>query len=187
MDKQEIREKVNTERKTLHPSVISEKSRKIIEILKSLDEYNDAETIMPYLSLDIEVDTKEFIKNELINKNKTIIIPFVEENDIKISRLDDFKNLDQGKFGVLEPIKKEKHEGKIDLIIVPGVAFDSKGSRIGFGKGYYDRFLQENKEALKVALAFEEQIVDSIPAELHDISVDMIITEKRVVRCNKNG
>lgn len=183
MDKQVIREKINTNRKNIHPALISEKSKKIIENLITLSEYKQTNTIMPYLSLDFEVDTKEFIKDELSKNNKTIIVPFVEGNDIQISRLNDFEDLKQGKFNVLEPIKKESHQGNIDLILIPGVAFDKKGSRIGFGKGFYDRFLEKNKDSLKVALAFEEQIVDLIPAEQHDIPVDMIITEKRIMRC----
>ncbi|MBW2992053.1 5-formyltetrahydrofolate cyclo-ligase [Candidatus Woesearchaeota archaeon] len=182
MDKQTIRKKINSERKTLHPSLVSEKSRKIIERLKKLDEYRNAKTIMPYLSLDIEVNTKEFIKNELKEKNKTIIVPFIEKNNIQISKLNDFNELKQGKYNILEPIKKQKYNKNIDIIIVPGVAFDENCSRIGFGKGYYDRFLEKYKNTLKIALAFEEQIINNIPKEPHDKKVDMIITEKRIMR-----
>ena len=182
MSKQKIREKVNLARKSLSKELIGEKSRKIIESLTKLEEYLNAETIMHYISLDIEVDTKEFIKNELL-KGKSIVVPFVEEDNIQVSRLNSFEDLAEGKFGVLEPMKKEKHDGKIDLVIVPGVAFDEKGSRIGFGKGYYDRFLEKFRDSLKIGLAFEEQIVDFVPAKEYDHPVDIIITEKRVIRC----
>ncbi|MBW2981671.1 5-formyltetrahydrofolate cyclo-ligase [Candidatus Woesearchaeota archaeon] len=183
MTKELIREKINLTRKNLSKEIIAEKSKKIIESLIKLEEYNNASTIMPYISLNIEVDTKEFIKKELL-KGKNIVVPFVEDENIQISRLNNFENLVQGKFGVLEPEKKERYDGKIDLVIIPGIAFDEKGSRIGFGKGYYDKFLERFKDSLKIGLAFEEQIVDFVPSEEHDQPVDIIITEKRVIKCN---
>lgn len=183
-DKHLIREKINSARKNLPEK--SQKSKAIIETLKKLDEFKTAKTIMPYLSLDIEVDTKEFIKNELSEQKRTVLVPFIEKDNIQISKLSDFKALTQGKFGVLEPLKKEICNEKIDIIIVPGVAFDKHGSRIGFGKGYYDRFLEKYKNSLKIGLAFEDQLVNFIPKEQHDKPVDIIITEKRVVRY-KNG
>jgi 5-formyltetrahydrofolate cyclo-ligase len=182
MTKKIIRQKINSVRKNLSKEIIEEKSRKIIKKLIGLEEYNNAETIMLYISLDIEVDTREFIKNELL-KGKSIVVPFVEDDDIQISKLENFENLTQGKFGVLEPMKKKKYNGKVDLVIVPGVAFDSKGRRIGFGKGYYDKFLEKFRDSLKIGLAFEEQIVDFVPAQEHDVAVDMIITEKRIIKC----
>ena len=181
MNKDEIREKINLVRKNLSKEVIAEKSKKIVDALIKLKEYADAETIMPYISLNIEVDTKEFIKNELL-KGRRVVVPFVEGDDIQVSELNEL-DLIEGKFGVLEPMKKELYEGKIDVVIVPGVAFDENGSRIGFGKGYYDKFLEKFKDSLRIGLAFEEQIVDFIPSEEHDKSVDMIITEKRIIKC----
>jgi len=73
----------------------------------------------------------------------------------------------------------------VDLIIVPGIAFDYAGHRIGHGMGYYDRLLSENIKAIKIALAFEQQLVEEIPTEHHDVSVDMIITEKRIIHTRK--
>ncbi len=182
MFKQEIRDKVNLIRKNLSREVAAEKSRKIVKSLAGLKEYDDASVIMPYISLNIEVDTREFIKSELL-KEKKIVVPFVEQGNIQISMLNDFENLIMGEFGVLEPMKKERYDGKIDLVIVPGIAFDLNGGRVGFGKGYYDKFLDRFKDSLRVGLAFEEQIVDSIPCEEHDQPVDIIITEKRIIRC----
>ena len=182
MDKKAIREKICLARKNLPKEAILKKSKEIIEALTGLKEYADAETVMSYISLDEEVDTKEFIKNEL-GLGKTLVVPFMENDVIHVSKL---KNLElaKGRFGVLEPVKKEICDDKIDLVLVPGIAFDINGSRIGFGNGCYDRFL-ENCNALKIGLAFEEQIVEPIPAEKHDKQVDMIITDKRVIRCMK--
>jgi 5-formyltetrahydrofolate cyclo-ligase len=183
MFKQEIRDKVNLVRGNLSKEVAAEKSRKIIESLVCLKEYIDALIVMPYISLNIEVDTREFIKNELL-KGRNMVVPFVEAGNIQVSMLKDFENLIEGEFGVLEPMKKERYDGKIDLVIVPGIAFDLHGGRIGFGKGYYDKFLDRFKDSLRVGLAFEEQIVDNLPCEEHDQPVDIIITEKRIIRCD---
>jgi len=181
MSKQEIRERVGLIRKNL--SDVGVRSNSIINKLVGLKEYNDALVVMSYISLDIEVDTKEFIKNELLKK-KSIVVPFIEEGNIKVSKLNDL-DLVEGGFKVLEPKKKEKYDGKIDLVVVPGIAFDLNGARVGFGKGFYDKFLS-GFNGLKIGLAFEEQIVDSIPSEEHDVKMDMIITDKRTIRCG-NG
>jgi len=183
MDKKAIREKICLVRKNLPKEAILKKSKEIIETLTGLKEYVDAERVMSYISLDEEVDTKEFIKNEL-SLGKTLVVPFMEKDVIQVSKL---KNLEfaKGRFGVLEPVKKEIYSDKIDLVLVPGIAFDINGSRIGFGKGYYDMFLEKFRTPLKIGLAFEEQIVEPILAEKHDKQVDMIITDKRVIRCMK--
>jgi len=182
MDKKTIREKISQIRMGLPKEAVLEKSKKIIDNLIGLEEYGDAEIVMSYVSLDNEVDTKEFIKNEL-GLGKTIVVPFIEDGCIEVSRLNEPEFI-KGNFGVLEPLKKERCDEKIDMVIIPGIAFDETGSRIGFGKGCYDRFL-EKCNALKIGLAFEEQIVEKILTEEHDQPVDMIITEKRIIRCMK--
>ena len=181
--KEEIRNRINKIRKKMPKETISEKSGKITNTLTNLEEYARSDTVMFYISLDFEVDTKELIKEELLKKDKTLIIPYLEENTINIYKLENFSSLKKGNYGILEPIKKEKFNDKIDLIIVPGVAFDKNGTRLGFGKAYYDEFLKDHKESIKIGLAFEEQIIDHIPIEPHDKSVDMIITDKRIIRC----
>ncbi|MBW2978191.1 5-formyltetrahydrofolate cyclo-ligase [Candidatus Woesearchaeota archaeon] len=183
MKKQEIRERVKEVRSNLPHETALEKSKGVIENLSKLKEFIKAKTIMPYVSLGVEVNTRELIKDELTKKEKKIIVPYIEEDIIKVSQLKDFNDLAAANYGILEPVKKYKHKGDIDLVLVPGVAFDKNGSRVGFGKGYYDKFLKTLKKSLKIALAFEEQIVDFVPCEKHDKPVDMIITEKRIIRC----
>lgn len=181
MNKKDIREKVNGLRKSLSQEEIDEKSKVIVEKLMALDEYKNAKTIMSYVSLYMEVNTQKFIKDEFTNKN--IVVPVIHDANIQVSKLKKFE-FSEGKFGVLEPLDKEAHQGKIDVVIVPGVAFDPKGRRIGFGKGYYDKFLK-NFDGLKIAFAFDEQIVDDVPTDEHDVGMDMIITDKRIIRCQK--
>ncbi len=96
-----------------------------------------------------------------------------------------WKELSIGSYGILEPrtekIRKTRVED-IDLIIVPGVAFDKKGNRIGHGKGYYDRLLDKTN-ATKIGLAFEFQLLKEIPTDKHDLPIDILITEKRIIKC----
>jgi len=183
MSKDKIRERIKEVRRSLPQEVILDKSRKIIATLTKLKEFADAKTIMPYVSLGVEVNTRELIKDELSKKEKTVVVPYIEGDIIKVTKLKEFNELAEAKYEILEPVNKKKYKRNIDLILVPGVAFDKNGSRIGFGKGYYDKFLKKFTNSIKIALAFEEQIVDFVPCERHDKPVDMIITEKRIIRC----
>lgn len=98
------------------------------------------------------------------------------------------KNLQKGRFGILEPKNKIrlKSFSKIAAVIVPGIAFDKKGNRLGFGKGYFDKFLKKIKsDALKIGLAFSFQVLKKIPTTKNDIKMDFIITEKEIIDVNK--
>jgi 5-formyltetrahydrofolate cyclo-ligase len=186
--KNKIRARINAERKKLSSAAIAEKSRKIIALLRQLKEYSNANVIMTYVSLEFEPDTKEFIKEELKAGRKKILVPFTDSGSQKriyAAHLQDFDALVPGAFGILEPEIKKRYDGKIDAVLVPGVAFDEKGNRIGRGKGCYDEFLARHNNVLKIGLAFEQQIAARVPFEGHDMPVDIIITEARVIICNK--
>lgn len=185
--KEIIRKKLIEERKKITKEENRDKSKKIKEKLFGLKEYDDAKSILFYVSYNGEVFTHEIIKEALKDKKVVVPISNKEERSLILSELSSFDDLKGSSYGILEPKKeciKEVNINEIDLIIVPGVAFDLKGNRIGHGKGYYDRLLK-NTNAPIIALAFEFQIIKNIPIEEHDKSVDIIITEKRVVDCSK--
>jgi len=118
-------------------------------------------------------------------KEKKIVVPKsnTKNETLILSKLEKWEDLIEGAYGILEPRKIiEVMPKKIDLAIVPGVGFDEKGNRLGHGKGYYDKLLQKTN-AKKIGLAFECQIVDQIPTFDNDVSMDMLITEKRVINC----
>lgn len=193
--KNKIRVRINTERKKLSVAEAAAKSEKIVKQLRQLKEYSDARVVMMYVSLDFEPDTKKLIKEELggeekkTSGRKKILVPFTDcgsQKKIYAAHLQDFDTLVPGAFNILEPEIKNKYEGNIDLVLVPGVAFDEKGNRIGVGKGCYDAFLTVHRKALKIGLAFEQQIVGEVPFEEHDVPVDIVITEARIIICNKN-
>ena len=142
---------------------------------------------MYFVSFNNEVDTHEMIRSAL--KNKTVIIPKVIHHEIEPSIIIDFDNLmPSGRFNVPEPIEIMKMAYKnIDLVLVPGIAFDREGYRLGYGFGFYDKFLKKVPKAVKIGLAFDFQIVDQVPREEHDVPVDFIVTEERVIDCKKSS
>ncbi len=192
--KNEIRKEILNIRNNLSSELAEQKSRIIIDKIKDTVEYKSSKSIMVYMDFKNEVNTKTFI-TEALAEGKKIIIPYTDVEKVliipvEINSLDD---LVLCKFGYLEPKKEALNNPydieKIELIIVPGVAFDKRKNRIGFGKGYYDKFLR-NRNALTneitsakaFALAYEFQVFEEIPAEEHDIKMDKIFTEENVYR-----
>ncbi len=187
--KEKIREAFIAERKTLSESEVRKKSLKIIKRLVRLPEFRKAKTMMCYVSFGNEVRTHELI-SELLAQGKRIAVPKTGcgKKTMYAAEIKKFgSGMQKGHFGILEPkkgrrIKKEK----LDLVIVPGVAFDRKGGRIGFGKGHFDRFLAGLKNGAPfVALAFDFQVRESpLPLDEKDVRVDKVVTEKCVLDAN---
>ena len=136
-----------------------------------------SKNILIYVSLKDEVNTKIIIE-ELWNLNKNIYVPKVENNNINFYFINSFNDLKIGVFNILEPITNIKYKNNKDsCIIIPGLLFDKDNYRLGYGGGYYDRFL-ENKNIYKIGICFSTMIVDKINIEKTDIKMDEIITER---------
>ena len=187
----ELRERKKKERASMSLEEAADKSRRIAEALFSLPEFKQAKTVAFYVNKDEarEVRTQEMILDAL-RTGKRVVVPFVTGDGMEFSEISGPSDLSPGAFGVPEPrpeIRRPVPLREIDLIIVPGVAFDTGGGRIGYGKGFYDRFLRrllsERPDARVVGLAFEMQIVDRIERKPSDIPVHILVTEERVVRC----
>ena len=187
MNKEEIRRKILKKRLSLSSEDIRDKSQQVFLNLAETVEYINSQNIMFYVATRSEVQTEEIIKMS-IKTSKSVFIPIILPECLNLapSKIFDFDiELEKSKKGILEP-KKEYYRlfppENIDLIIVPGVAFDLSGNRIGRGFGYYDNFLRKVRSSAKiVALAFEMQIVKKIPNDKNDIPVHKIITEKRII------
>jgi len=187
--KKKQRKEFKEKRDLLSLEEIMDKSAEIKEKLFSVKDLWKAKKVMVYISFKSEVRTREIILDLLMRKKK-VIIPVIDfkKEKIHLSELKDFnKELVSNKFGLFQPSEeffRSFNKKELDFIIVPGIAFDEKGNRLGFGKGYYDKFLKGiSKKVPVVALAFEEQIGNKIHCEKHDISMHKIITEKRIIEC----
>lgn len=187
MKKKLIREKVLEKRKEISVDTRKTYSKEIMNKLINSKYYGDAKTIMTFISFSDEVDTHNFIKHA-IEDGKKIVVPvtYPKTHELKPSQVKDFNELEPGYYNILAP-KKEferfKDPKEIDLVVVPGVAFRKDGYRIGYGGGYYDRFLSTIPDTPTIAIAFTSQIVENLPIEDFDIPVDYIYTEKDVITC----
>jgi 5-formyltetrahydrofolate cyclo-ligase len=181
------REKIEERRNILEEDRIKY-SKMIMGKLSKMPEMLNAQTIMLYMPINNEVDTTETIA-KLIAKGKKILVPSTLKTEKKMiaAEIKSFSELERGAFGVLEPKKESLREvppENIELVLVPGVAFDEEGDRIGYGHGYYDRFLKLVKAPV-IGLAYDFQIVDKITSNSHDSKVTKIITPSKVIDCNK--
>tara|TARA_Y100000310_G_scaffold151292_1_gene150900 strand:- start:1547 stop:2101 length:555 start_codon:yes stop_codon:yes gene_type:complete len=183
--KDEIRDKLTISRNSLDDGVIKEKSKQIEKSLFSLEEYKNSKNVMFYVSFGNEVETHDMIKKAL--KDKVVIVPKVVFGEIKPSLLGDFSQLIPcGKFDILEPMEPVFYNAKnIDLVVVPGIGFDRKGVRVGYGYGFYDKFLKNLPKAVKIGVGYDFQVVDEIQKENHDVSMDLIVTDKEVINCKE--
>ena len=185
-EKESIRSSL-LQRRSVEPwHSIQEKSNHIKQHLFNLEAYEKAQTVFYYVSYDHEVITHEMIK-ESLSTTKTILVPITHKytHSITPSQLHSWEELIPQAYGILVPEREQSLPVTlIDVIIIPGVGFDRIGNRIGHGKGYYDLLLTKARHALFIGLAFEFQIIDYIPTEDHDMPMDLIITEKHILRCS---
>lgn len=159
-------------------------SRQITDRVRSLPEYKSARTVMYYVDVRDEARTRQALP-EAIQSEQRIVIPYCVAGELELFLLQSMEELEEGAYRILEPKaelrnapEKQVSVEELDLILVPGVAFDREGGRTGHGKGYYDKLLEHARlETPLVALAFDCQIFDSIPMQSHDIYMDKVVTE----------
>jgi 5-formyltetrahydrofolate cyclo-ligase len=162
-------------------------SRRIWDRIMALPEFVRCRTVMTYLDIGGEVRTR-FCVPELWRLQKRVVIPYCAADDLRLFELKSMDELCPGMWQILEPkpqwrerLDRRVAPAEVDLVIVPGAAFDRKGNRLGWGKGYYDRFLRSVRpDAVKIAPAYENQLAEQIPTLPHDVGLDMIVTELAV-------
>ena len=186
--KKKIRLEILLKRDAISENIKKEKDTAIRQRMIRLPEFTDAKTILFYASFRSEVDTMEMIKITLGQGKRTVLPKVDKENKkLKLYEIKDMNELAKGYMGILEPsVSEERLTGldDIGLVIIPGAAFDVSGNRLGYGAGFYDRLLAGIKNKIPViAPAYEEQLIENIPSEPHDIKVDKIVTNKRVIEC----
>lgn len=165
-------------------------SRQILKKVTALPEYQTADWILAYASFRSEVDTKELIDRALADR-KRVLLPKVEGSEMRFWEIRSREELKEGFRGIMEPEPDEKQipekdafRGQKVMMWMPGAAFDAKRNRIGYGGGYYDRYLagMPECELCTAALGFSCQIIEEIPVQRHDIAPDLVITEMEIYR-----
>lgn len=182
-DKKMLRDHARTKRASLSPEEIEEKSELICSRL--LEVLDGTDPLMVYASKPLEVNTKVLIRN-LISRGKTVVVPIIEKETktLRLSYLKDPDVLQESTFHVPEPVGHElpARASDVKAVIIPMLAFDKKGNRLGYGAGYYDRFLSSHPCLTRIGIAFACQEAEEIPADANDASMDIIITDTSIIR-----
>ncbi|MGD1003902.1 MAG: 5-formyltetrahydrofolate cyclo-ligase [Methanoregulaceae archaeon] len=180
--KNSVRQVMRERREAMTPAQRIEKSLKICKFIMGL--IHDRETVMIYSAKEMEVNTKPIIKT-LLKRGNPLVVPIIVKEDIslRLSYLKDLSVLIPSTFGVPEPIGSEipARSEDIDTIILPMLGFDRNGGRLGYGAGYYDRFLARNPKIRKIGIAFGCQETETVPVDDNDIHMNCIITEDGIV------
>lgn len=160
-----------------------EKSMQIFEKLITVPEFKRADRIYTYVSMDNEIDTIMLIDYSL-SIEKRVFVPRVSGKDMEFYEISDISELSLGYMGIYEPDinGKEPDYSRTGFMCMPGLAFDRSYNRIGYGGGFYDRYLSVENKLYKAALAYEAQLLESIPAQDGDVRPDMIVTEESIYR-----
>lgn len=173
IEKKELRANIKALKKQHTKEQLLEQSVAILSKLENDDDFKKARIVMIYSALPDEVQTQAFL--EKWRHRKKIILPTVVGDDIIPVELAADTTFAVGDFNILEP-QNEPYTGGYDLIVVPGVAFDRNGNRIGRGRGYYDRFLCKHLNVRRIGICFDFQLVDEVPTEPNDIKMDKVIS-----------
>jgi 5-formyltetrahydrofolate cyclo-ligase len=188
-DKKALRKEIIEKRNNMDLVKKEEMDEKILNKFYESKYYKEAEKIFIYISYGSEINTRKII-DKALKDNKKIFVPRTEfkTRSMDAVEITTLHNLIESKYGILEPSKEKPHidPNDLDLIVVPGVAFDRNGGRMGYGAGFYDRYFKKISEdninkIMKLALAYELQLLDRVPMNEHDVPVNYIITENGFV------
>ncbi|NLC56563.1 MAG: 5-formyltetrahydrofolate cyclo-ligase [Armatimonadetes bacterium] len=182
--KAELRRQAGALRDALSPAEREAASRAIHERLVALPEWAAARSVFLYVSFRSEVDTRHLLQTAL-ESGREVLVPRVERarGEIEACPITSLTELVPGTWGILEPRSPAADPTRIDLVVAPGLAFDAQGTRLGYGAGYYDRYLRRVRPAcVRAALAYEAQIVPEVPCLPGDERLHLVVTEARVLR-----
>ncbi len=178
MDKKELRKQIRAAKKAVPFCEKCSRSIPIMQQVEQLPQFRDAQTILLYWSMEDEVQTHDFVNRGY--QQKTLLLPCVDGDDLRLRQYTGPECLKEGEqFGIGEPTGPEFTDlNSVQMIIVPGVAFDRHNNRMGRGRGFYDRLLKSTPNAYKVGVAFNFQMVELVPTEEFDVPMNAVITEK---------
>ncbi|MGI0087323.1 MAG: 5-formyltetrahydrofolate cyclo-ligase [Nitrosotalea sp.] len=179
VEKARLRKQLLDGRDGLSLDFINIASNKIRDNLRKVQHYRNAASIGIYFAVGSEVRTQD-IMQEILNSGKDLSLPRVEKNDLVFKKISSFSDLEMGNFSVMEPKERCETVKRLDVILVPAIALTRDGYRLGYGFGYYDRYL-DGKRSHKIALSYSKQVVKAMPHDSHDIRMDCIVTEDKII------
>ena len=178
MDKRELRKSIRDQKRAMTLQMVEQASTELARQFFVTEQYQTAKTIYGYLPYNQEVRTVPILEQALLD-GKKVAVPKVYGDTMRFIYLDDLTQVAPSEMGIPEPIGDEPiAEDPTALVLMPGLAFDKKGNRMGYGGGYYDRFLAAEPEHPTIALCYSFQMVDAIPADDYDIPVDLVLWSK---------
>ena len=188
--KDNLRKEMIAKREAHHSSGGHVNCIEIMDKFLRLPSFNSARCVLLYASKRGEVHTDGIIRSALsLGKKVALPVTIKEGNVLELYEIKSIEELSEGAFGILEPARNQERKvqpEEIELVVVPGVSFDRRGHRLGYGMGYYDSLLKKVK-GCKVGLAYDMQIVEHVPDEPHDVAVDMVVTQSELIMCSKPG
>ena len=178
MDKKALRREIGAKKRALSVADIESRSAILADKLYKTTQYRDCQSLYAYLSFNQEVRTNPIIEQAWAD-GKRVAVPKVVGDEMVFIWIDSFEGLaPQGAFHIMEPIEDGPvADDERALILMPGLAFDPQGHRVGYGGGYYDRFLENEPDHPLVALCYDFQLYDRLEVEAHDVPVDVVITD----------
>ena len=157
-------------------------SKKIYQNLKQVDSYINSQNVACYFPIGSEVDTHD-IMLDILEHDKNMLLPKIIDSNLEFYDVPNLEKLEKGRFDIMEPKDSCKKAENVDCILVPTVGISKSGDRLGYGRGYYDKFLSST-DAIKISLTYWKQIVKFVPSESHDIKIDLIITEDEIIKAS---
>jgi len=177
-----LRKSLMHQRAALDPIDRADKNRLILANLASIPELMSAQNIFCFISVGTEVDTHPLI-DWLVQQGKHIAVPrIITGNEMIAVRFDGWSDVDSGILGIPAPYSTSEFTAELGVCITPGLGFTLSGQRLGYGLGYYDKWLARHQVRLKLAVCYECQLVEELPVDHYDIPVDMLVTENRIIR-----
>lgn len=175
MDKKELRRQIREKKREMTPEQIESASEKLKELFLATEQYREAKTVYGYLPYNQEVRTVSMLQQALA-EGKRVAVPKVYGDEMKFIYLTDLAQVAEGYAGIPEPVADGPvADDPTALVLMPGLVFDKEGHRIGYGGGFYDKFLTEEPGHPTVALCYDFQIVKELPTEKFDVPVDLVL------------
>ncbi len=182
-EKESLRNRLLETRDNTSFDLLKIASEKIQKKIKKIYAFKNAQKIGAYYPIGSEIFTQDIIQ-ELISQGKEVFLPKVTGETMEFRKIIDFSSLEHGNFDIMEPKENCPVEKNLDIILVPTVGIDLGGVRLGYGHGFYDKYLAENKTTT-ISLTLEKQIIKNIPKSDHDILIDWILTEDQMIQTQR--